>query len=101
MSENEKILPCPFCGKVPILEKHEYWEQDEYTITCPCYDCPMDMETPDKDKLIKAWNKRPLMEEAFQKGFMEGRFDSPHMSDEDTRLISQYFQDFLKEKMDE
>lgn len=58
------LKPCPFCGEIPVIERHE--ETDRYTETvyqviCDGDNCPICPKTSaygDKSYAIKDWNTR-------------------------------------------
>lgn len=56
------LKPCPFCGNEYPLIEHEYYT-DTVKICCPHCQIEFSLEAiaghqKDKDKLIKAWNRR-------------------------------------------
>lgn len=58
-----KIKPCPFCGKIPELEKEKNISgHQHFAIYCLNLDCPMDDVwvncCPTKEKAIELWNTR-------------------------------------------
>lgn len=63
MSDKEKILSCPICGKRPIIER---WSSggNMYMVKCNSPDCPVpDNGYPKGRKLetvIEEWNRRIL-----------------------------------------
>lgn len=57
--ENNKLLPCPFCGCEVKIEYRKM--TDEYYILHENFKCILKkqfFESYDKEKLIKEWNKR-------------------------------------------
>ena len=61
MTTTDKLLPCPFCGSVVRLGCDDYSikASQKYYIECQGIDCLMqDMEDPDRDLLVAAWNRR-------------------------------------------
>lgn len=61
MDRLTEMLPCPFCGSVVRLGCDDYSikASQKYYIECQGIDCLMqDMEDPDCDLLVAAWNRR-------------------------------------------
>lgn len=61
--ENEKLLPCPFCGKEVEFHHQEhhmnnFWNKN--TIYCPT--CDFMMEDGSRLKLFQKWNRRANVE---------------------------------------
>lgn len=56
MSEDVKLLPCPFCGGTPILHECDWCEPCEYSVICECGA----LQRGSTDKRIAAgnWNRR-------------------------------------------
>ncbi len=58
-----KPLPCPFCGKVPIIDNYKIKGVMVWNVGCMNDDCLVDVETDDfesEEEAIKAWNHRSL-----------------------------------------
>lgn len=56
------LKPCPFCGNEYPMIEHEYYT-DTVKICCPHCQSEFSLDCTaghnrDKDKLIKAWNRR-------------------------------------------
>jgi hypothetical protein len=57
-----KRLPCPFCGKIPVLVR------DPYVVGCVA--CSIRTETfKTKEEALGKWNTRPLEDKEFWSGF--------------------------------
>lgn len=58
------LKPCPFCGDIPVVEKHEEtdrWTETVYQVVCDSDDCLINPETNsygDKQRAINDWNTR-------------------------------------------
>ena len=57
-----ELKPCPFCGKIPMLERFiDRFQRDKYDIECRCPYCEVQPMTPwyeEKNDAIEAWNRR-------------------------------------------
>ena len=56
------LKPCPFCGKIPKIERHEdSFRRIKWGIECVNEDCDIQPMTPwyqNKKDTIDSWNKR-------------------------------------------
>lgn len=50
------LLPCPFCGKVPVLKKEEYLWRTDFRVKCSCGVSTKSSES--KKAVTKRWNTR-------------------------------------------
>lgn len=53
---NEKLLPCPFCGGKALIKKYEYLTQ------VFCFRCGASIPAAWYKKAVKAWNTRKPIE---------------------------------------
>jgi Lar family restriction alleviation protein len=69
MSEELKLLPCPFCGSNELFYESTY----VYCNNCNCLgpDVEYDEDGVSKSELIEAWNRRTIISEPI------GRFITP------------------------
>lgn len=60
----DKLLPCPFCGRPGQLEPKEvrYTRDTVFSVRCITSQCPghpvMPVRYDSKNRAIKAWNRR-------------------------------------------
>jgi hypothetical protein len=54
MKINDKILPCPFCGELPVL----HFSHFKYTILHQCDAIKANIGNGKKQEVLKKWNKR-------------------------------------------
>ena len=54
MENNERLLPCPFCGKKPKLTA----VPDQVMYSVRCEGCTVQWPKYTKEEAIAAWNKR-------------------------------------------
>lgn len=65
----EDKLRCPFCGQAAQIEEREsVWQKKNwFAIRCTNRECPGHPKDPyecdTKDKIIRAWNRRPSHDE--------------------------------------
>jgi Lar family restriction alleviation protein len=55
------LLPCPFCGKVPEIDKYKIEDMIHWNVSCMNDHCFVHVETDDfesEEEAITAWNKR-------------------------------------------
>lgn len=63
--QNDKLLPCPFCGGEAIQETGEriVWYDESEEFECVhCTNCKASVEGKTVEEVIKAWNTRKPME---------------------------------------
>jgi Lar family restriction alleviation protein len=61
MAYMKQLLPCPFCGKEPEIDKYKIKGIMHWNVGCMNDHCLVHVETDDfesKDEAIGAWNKR-------------------------------------------
>ncbi len=56
------LLPCPFCGAVPIVHENDWCNPPMHIVLCLNGDCCRERETP--AEAIAAWNRRAPIETA-------------------------------------
>jgi len=56
----EKLKPCPFCGKDPVLEPASWPGSGDYIVKCDNWKCNVMTSTYayPKKKVIEIWNSR-------------------------------------------
>lgn len=67
--QNDKLLPCPFCGGEAFVDTHKFWDVEAKDFTVKtygvrCYECQagtMQYFRTEEDA-IKQWNTRKPME---------------------------------------
>jgi len=55
------LLPCPFCGKNPVVDNYKIRGVKVWNVGCLNDDCQVHVETDDFESLeetIQAWNNR-------------------------------------------
>lgn len=68
--QNDKLLPCPFCGGEAFVDTHKFWDVEAKDFTVKtygvrCYECQagtMQYFRTEEDA-IKQWNTRKPMEQ--------------------------------------
>lgn len=87
IKEALELLPCPFCGKKPIV-----WnggEPDHMTIGCNNEDCPVDIcsvSIPGKEKILDAWNTRATLQPSGERREAIARIIAEHIEVSDATL---------------
>lgn len=103
MSEELKLLPCPFCGGTP----HASEGLNDYEFMTTCWDCDFDGPTrTSRADAIKAWNTRPNtptdkdLEDAFYGGVKAGTFFTNNVYRRPMSRVINFplFEIYLKEK---
>lgn len=51
-----ELLPCPFCGKTPRMEKDEYLWRTDFRVKCSCG--VSTKGSGSKKVVVKRWNTR-------------------------------------------
>jgi len=52
----DKLLPCPFCGEQPSLERHPNPKYQDDEVSCSCSFKPRRLD----HDAVKVWNTRPV-----------------------------------------
>lgn len=61
MSTPPELLPCPFCGKAPKVERIVGLSSEPIFLKIVCRSCPFDFDGYPENKrksMVNAWNKR-------------------------------------------
>ena len=87
--QNDKLLPCPFCGGEAKVEEHKFWNEETkrfevgtYGVMCRVCNCRTDRFYAFEEGAIAIWNTRKPMERIVEQleESLQGAKDSKDLS---------------------